>query len=54
MNLLDFLEGRMIIEQPEPEEYLVPCDMHRVCDSYESLKCESKDFRQQCRKLDDF
>ena len=42
-------------EQPKNlEDYVVPCDMYRVCEGYEPLKCESKDFRNQCRKLDDY
>ena len=32
---------------------LVPCDMYRVCDGYDELKC-SPQFRNICRKLDDY
>ena len=36
------------------EHNLVPCDMYRVCPNYEAFKCENKDFKNQCRKLDDY
>lgn len=42
-------------EQKEKEtEDLVPCIMYKLCDGYESYLCESKEFRSQCRKLDDY
>lgn len=44
----------MTEEQPKNlEDFLVPCDMYRVCEGYDELKC-SINFRDQCRKLDDY
>ena len=42
-------------EQPKNlEDFVVPCDMYKVCSNYEEYKCSSSDFRNQCRKLDDY